>query len=102
MESLKGDGTDVYVSDPSEVGRNRRRARFTRVLHAWTYDLDLTAAEKVILDTFYETTLSNGVLTFNWTHPLSGTSYEVRFIGRPQETDSRTSGYRVQVGIEEI
>lgn len=100
--SFRYNATDPWVSDSSEVGAPRRRARFTRVLHRWTYDLVLTNSQKDALITFYETTLSNGVSEFNWTDPDTDTVYEARFAQRPDISHVDAAVWRASVQIEEI
>jgi phage-related protein len=101
--TLKGGHQDVFVDDNSAVGSPRRRARFTRGLKAFQFTLRLTEAERVVLqDTFYETTLNNGVRSFNWTNPLTSATYEVRFAGMPEETHLAADFYNVAVTLEQI
>lgn len=83
------------------MGSPRRRARFTRSLKSFQFTLRLTQAQFTTLETFYVTTLSNGVLTCNWVHPLSGTSYEVFLDGAPQEKHIAVDLYDVSVGVSE-
>lgn len=94
--------TDVWTGDITEVGTARRRARFTRGLLRWTFTHVLTATQKATLDTFYDTTLQNGVLTFNWTHPITSVSYEVLFDQRPSNVHFIADNYRSTVSLSQV
>lgn len=62
----------------------------------------LNSEQRAAFIAFYETTLDDGVLEFNWTHPWDGDVYEVRFAGRPA-LDHRYAGkWQVEVVLEEI
>jgi hypothetical protein len=102
VSSLEETSTEAYASDPSEVGSARRRARFTRVLRRWSWTAVLTAAQRAALDTFYEVTLSNGVATFNWTHPITEVSYEVQFADRPAVRHFMGTHYSTSIGLEQV
>lgn len=93
---------EPWVNDPSAVGSARRRARFTRALRRFAYRTIVSSAQKAILETFYDTTLSNGVLSFNWTHPVTSTSYEVVFSGRPPFSHMQGDYYSVEIGLEAL
>lgn len=102
VSSLEEAATEAYVSDSSEVGAARRRARFTRVLRRWSWTMVMSATQRAALDTFYETTLENGVLTFNWTHPITEVSYEVLFDSRPNIKHFIGTHYSASVSIMEV
>jgi len=94
--------TDPWVQDQGEVGAFRRRKRFTRSLRTFSYSMRLTSEQRTALIEFYEATLDDGVLEFNWTHPWAGLEYEVRFAGRPA-LDHRYAGkWQVEVALEQI
>lgn len=102
ITSLEEAATDVWTADVAEVGTARRRARFTRSLLRWSWTQILTATEKATLDTFYDTTLEKGVLTFNWIHPITSVSYEVLFNERPANRHFIGTHYSSSVGISQI
>ena len=100
--SLSGGRQETWVEDQASVGSPRRRARFTRSLRAYKLTLRLTTAEFATLETFYDTTLENGILTCNWVHPLSAVSYEVLLDGAPQEKHLQADLYDVSIGVSEV
>ncbi|MEH6727446.1 MAG: hypothetical protein V7703_14885 [Hyphomicrobiales bacterium] len=100
--TLKSSLQETYVEDASGVGSPRRRARYTRALERFSFTIAVSEAQRVAMDAFYKDTLLNGVLSFNWAHPLSGTSYEVRFSGRPEATMAQGHRYTLAVVLEEI
>lgn len=94
--------TDPWVQDQSEVGASRRRKRFTRALHRFTFSLRLTSLQKLVLLAFYDDTLDDGVLAFRWAHPDTGTVYEARFVGRPPVRHVAADFWDANISIEEI
>lgn len=100
--TLKGGLQDPWIDDPASVGSPRRRARYTRALERFSFSASASEAERVALDVFYRDTLLNGVLSFNWTHPLSGASYEVRFAGRPEPSMVQGHRYTLAFVLKEI
>ncbi len=74
---------DPAISTPFEAGYEQSRARFTRSRNGpwqikWRDQEPLSAADYALLETFLKTTVRGGSLAFTWTHPVSGTSYNVR------------------------
>lgn len=63
----------------------------------------LDQAQRVTFDTFYRTTLEEGTLEFDWTHPVSGATATYRFADAPSFTHFvNTSGffYQGQLSLE--
>ena len=65
---------DVTVSFKPDVGPILRRRRYTAVSRKYEFDLMLTQAELNTLDTFFETTCEDGVLSFTMDDPATGLS----------------------------
>ena len=95
-------GIETKVRDESDVGAPRRRNRFTRSLGRWRFRIDLDGTQRAALLTFYETTLDRGVEAFNWTHPTTGTSYEVEMVSRPSITHVSADYWQAGVDLQEI
>jgi hypothetical protein len=93
-----------FISDESQVGAPRRRARFTRTLKKFAANYTLTETQKDALLTFYDTTTSGGVAEFNWTHPGTAAVHEVRFSsdGGMQISHRTVNYWDVAVSLEEI
>lgn len=100
--TLQDGVVEAWTDDQSEIGSPRRRARWTRSLERFSYSLILTEAQLLVLRVFYETDLSKGVLSFNWTRPGTGAIYEVLFSGRPQSRHMGGLNYSVSISLEEI
>lgn len=102
LGSLTEGNIPSFISDESQVGAPRRRARFTRTLKTFSFELILTNAEAASLRTFINTTSSGGAAEFNWTHPVTATVYELRFAELPRMTQQAIGAWRVGVTLEEI
>ena len=102
VNSFEASATDPWVSDPAEVGSDRRRARFTRALKSFSFTLRLTDAQRATLITFYDTTLSFGVDSFTWTDPRDSSTLTVRFSQRPRETSITRNIWDVEISLMEI
>lgn len=100
--TLEEAATDPWIQDSSEVGAPRRRARFTRVLRRFTFQMRLTSAQKEVLLTFYDAELTFGISTLNWVHPETLVAYEVRFSGRPAPKHMTIGVWDVDVALEEV
>ena len=100
--TLAENGIDPWVSDQPEIGAARRRKRFTRSLHSFTFEMRLTTAQKAVLMAFYEDTLDDGVKSFNWRHIWSDVTYEVRFSSRPSAEHVAAKFWTISVSLEEI
>jgi hypothetical protein len=70
---------DTTVSTDMGVGPAKRRARFTRGIDVYTCQVTLDFSEVQTFETFYKTTLGNGVLPFTFTDPFTETTSTYRF-----------------------
>ena len=71
---------DPTIRNEYEGGYVVTRARFTRILKSWKikYNDGLTVTEKGTLQQF-EQDRRVGAEAFDWTNPLDGVTYQVRF-----------------------
>ena len=95
---------DSTIRSSFENGTEQTRERYTRRIKefpsaSWQA---LRQAEYEQLDTFYSVTTSGGALSFNWTHPSTGVSKEVRFTGPPDATLIAPGIWQVKVGLREV
>jgi len=44
----------------------------------------LTGSQLTTFNTFFRTTLKHGSLSFNWIHPFTEATVEIRFKGKPE------------------
>ncbi len=70
------------ISSPFEAGYRQTRPRFTR--QPWRFALaweecPLSVTDYAALKAFFDT-VNFGAGIFTWTHPFTGTSYDVRFV----------------------
>lgn len=93
---------EPWVNDDASVGAPRRRARFTRMLKTFSFTMELTDDQAATLRTFVNTTSENGVLDFNWTHPVTAVVYEVRFSRMPSIRHVTYNHWSASVETEEI
>lgn len=93
---------EAYASDAASIGAPRRRKRFTRTLNGFDFSIRMEDAEAAILRTFINTTSDGGVEEFNWTHPETSVSYEVRFKSLPQIKQVSIGIWDAQISLEEI
>lgn len=77
LTAQKQDNKQVFQP---EVGDAKVRRRYTGVLKDFDVTFRLTATQRDTLDTFHDTTLSDGVSTFTATDPQKQVSGTFRFI----------------------
>ncbi len=80
---LEEDWEDVGISAGFEDGIEQSRARFTRSRGKWTLNWTaMTEEDYQALMLFWRETVKGKSASFNWTHPMTGETYEVRFIAK--------------------
>lgn len=100
--TLQEGRVENFVNDARVVGAARRRARFTRTLKTFSFSQTLSNSHAADLRTFIDTTSAGGVSDFNWTHPVTAVTYEVRFAELPQIRQRTLGAWDVDVSLEEI
>lgn len=101
---LNPDGTkeDATVKSPYEGGYEQTRPRFTRVRRRWGLKYPkMSAADKQTLESF-EGTVHGGADSFTWTHPVTSTSYTVRFEGTINYSNVHYNKYDVEFVLKEV
>jgi len=94
---------DAIIRSQFENGVEQTRARFTRRRTGYSLKWSrMTATDFTSLETFYNTTTAGGALAFNWTHPITSTTIECRFIGPPTVELVDYNYYSVSVGLREV
>ena len=70
---------DSVIKSDIEGGYQNTRQRFTRIRRNFEIKYtNLSTSEKGTLDAFIDT-VKGGADSFTWTHPMTSTSYTVRF-----------------------
>lgn len=72
-----------------DVGPPKMRRRSTAVCVVCTANFEMTDAQLVDFNTFFETTLADGTLPYTWNHPRTGVSYTWAF--SPSEAPTVTA-----------
>jgi hypothetical protein len=87
--NLPSQGRDVSVTrgdgriiTKTEQGPKKIRRQFTSVPDTFQCSLVLDAQQILDFNTFWDTTLAGGVLTFNWEDPQTDATREMQFISR--------------------
>lgn len=104
LVGMTEDNQANWANDDGEIGQGRRRARTTRNLTGFK-GLRFHPVESSIIDIFedfYENTLSNGALEFNFTHPRTKAIIEVRIAGGYNVDRLFGDLYQLSFDLEEV
>jgi len=89
--TLPGMGPETTVQDDEsrliqsmDSGPASVRNRFTAITQTIKTTMILTGTQLATFLTFFRTTLSHGTDSFTWTHPIDGSSKDMRFKTKPQ------------------
>lgn len=95
-EETLGDGT---LRTQTDVGPAKVRQRYTAVSDRLTVQYNLSSVEVVDLVDFYKISTAGGALAFDYQHPRTGATVQVRFLSPPSIVPSGNR-YRVTVRLE--
>jgi len=84
-----------------DVGPAKVRRRSTSGIRPVSFSLFLTNANVVILDDFYDSTLSSGSETFTFYAPRTKASGTYRFVTRPTYAP-KDQGYIAKISLEKM
>lgn len=84
-----------------DIGVAKVRRRYTRTRSQFAVSLTLPKAQFDAFETFYRTTLKDGLLTFNYKHPYTGVVMECRFL-EPPGIDMSAKAFSVSMVWEQI
>jgi hypothetical protein len=91
---------DRTIRFQTEVGAAKVRQRTTSTAGVLEVPMAMTAAQVATLYTFFDTTTSGGSLRFEWQHPRTGATHEMRFLEPPTVTESNRGLYRTALKLE--
>lgn len=91
---------DTTVTSSVDVGQAKKRSRYTKGIDEVKASIDLHKDDFELLETFYKTSLGNGVLTFNYNHPITGALTEFRFKEPPSLVPMGGEYFRVSFAWE--
>lgn len=86
---------DGAVRTQMDAGPPKQRRRFSATITEFDAVFLLDDSEIDTLETFYETTLEEGTLSFDWTHPRKGTTQLFEFRGPYQVSAIGADLFRV-------
>lgn len=82
---------NVTLETEMDVGPAKIRRRFTKATRKFQCQLFMTSAQVTTFETFWETTLIGGSVTFDWVHPRTRAAATCRF-RNPRYQISTTGG----------
>lgn len=92
---------DTRIRGEMDQGPPKMRRRSTASSRPIDGELYLTGSQVTTLDDFYNNTLDGGVLKFDWKHPRTGNSVEMRFRERPTYAEAVSNDlYRAVLKLE--
>ena len=75
---------DARLRTRMDAGREKVRRRYSATTRQITIPMRLTGTQRQTLDTFYNDTLKEGSLSFNWTDPVDDSAVSMRFLSPPR------------------
>lgn len=94
---------DNMLRSQMENGIVQTRPKFTRTKDGWELEWKaMSNTDHSTFVTFFETTLSNGALSFNWTHPITNVTKEYRIEAPPEESNYDLTWWTVSFTIKEV
>ena len=91
---------DLTVRAEMEEGPDKVRRWGTGNIRPIRGQQFMTNSQVETLDDFYINTTKGGALRFNWTHPRTGNTVEIRFVDRPRYTVLGGLNWRVELNLE--
>jgi hypothetical protein len=91
---------NVVAFEP-DVGPPKMRRRSTAVAVLTSMTFRMSTTQLAAFNTFYETTLSDGVLPFDWAHPVTKVTYSWMFDAKNAPTIERVgpTSHRVSFNL---
>lgn len=83
-----------------DAGVSIERRRSSIATYTLSFTSIVSRAQKTLLDTFYKTTLSDGVTVFTRKHPRTGSTITCRFANAPEFSDHAAGFMQVQISLE--
>ena len=83
VEGYEESPPETALRTEMEAGPAKLRRRFTAGVRPLSVLLDLDAAQVETLDGFFVTDLAGGSLRFDWVHPRTQATVELRFLRPP-------------------
>jgi len=90
---------DNTLHSKMEIGPPKSRRRSTAGIQLFAAKIYLDAATAASFSDFYQTTLADGTLSFDWEHPRTGATVTMRFMGPPVLTAVGGVNYYAQMNM---
>ena len=91
---------NTLVRTQMDAGAAKVRRRFTAGVWPMKANFPLTKTQLDTFTTFYRTTLQDGALSFDWTHPRTLATVTCRFVEPPTIEPLGASMWTVSTSIE--
>lgn len=103
---LKEDREDNVIRSSFEGGYQHTRQKYSRRRRKYQLSYkNMLQADVNLITAFFDTTVSGGATSFNWTHPATSTIVVVRFTSPPAiSLDYYGDAYRysTEISLEEV
>lgn len=93
---------NAVIRTAMDVGPEKVRRRTTAAVRRFRLSYSMTNAEVETLNTFYNTTIEGGVLTFTMDNPRTGVTKTYRIQSPPEVTTITGIYFRVNCSFEEL
>lgn len=93
---------DTTIRSSMDVGMDKARRRYTKGIAMVTVTIWVDRTQYATFDTFYGTSLNGGVLTFNFTNPITLATREYRFKGGPKVRHVGGDTFEISMVWEEL
>lgn len=100
INSFNESPPDNLIRTSMDKGAAKVRRRTTSNVRPLSFEMILTPAQVVTLDTFYVTTTNSGADEFTYTHPRAGSTVSARFASPPSYSDINGLAYKASVSLE--
>jgi hypothetical protein len=97
LSEAYGDGV---IRTDMDVGVPKRRRRYTFTPRRFPIGVVLSEDQAATFDTFFVTTLAEGEAPFDWTHPRTGSSVSLAFVGPPRLVPLGAGFWRADFELE--
>jgi len=103
LDGYSGSMPDNVIRQDMSVGPPKQRRRSTAAVEPITGRIVLddndSPSQLVTFNAFYRTTLSDGAVSFTWTHPETGSSADFIFTSPPVKTPAGAGYWFVDMSL---
>ncbi len=92
----------TYIESENDVGPRKRRNRTTQGPEKFSCSIVIEKSQYATFKNFYDVTLANGVLSFEYDHPFTGTLTEFIFLDTPSIVPIGGTYFNLSMSWEEV